>query len=282
MGESAFSPATGGTGRTVKRDDRSRDTQSRRALSAAVTIWFLTVAAGQWTFIFYLVTRYAAPAVSGGLEAWPGNNLATGYVPSDPVGNLAAAAHVFLAIPTLAAGQLQLLPRVRSSFPRLHRWSGRFYLSTAVAGSLTGLYMVWVRGNPQAGLAEHVGTSLGAALIIAFAALTLRAVAARDIAAHRCWAVRLFMTVSGVWFIRIGYGLWFFSQGADAPPPRSFSIFISYAQYAVPLALLELYRASGRNAPARIAMALLIALLTALTAIGLFEATRVLWLPRVA
>jgi type IV secretory pathway TrbL component len=53
---------------------------------------------------------------------------------------------------------------------------------TAIATSLAGFYMIWVR--------KAVSTNL-----------------AGDITKHRRWALRLFMVVNAVWFLRIGYRL---------------------------------------------------------------------------
>ena len=50
------------------------------------------------------------------------------------------------AIMTLT-GLVQLVPAVRSRWPRLHRWSGRVFLALAALLALGGLWLVWVRGS---------------------------------------------------------------------------------------------------------------------------------------
>lgn len=264
-------------------DRASLERRAGSALKRSAAIWFATVAVGQWIFIAYLLAHYVVPALTGGLAAWAAHDLATGYVDGDTWGNLAVAMHVFLAILVLGAGQLQLVPSLRARRPALHRWTGRIYMTGAIVTGGTGLYMVWVRGNPRAGPLEHIGTSIGALLIIVFAAMALYCAFERDIRAHRRWALRLFMVVSGVWFIRLGYGLWFLFGGDSPAELKAFSVFISYAQYLVPLAALELYLRTGENGGAlgRFTVAALILCFTFVMAAGIYQATVALWIPRV-
>ncbi len=261
----------------------SLERRARSALKRSAAIWFAAAVVGQWIFIAYLLAHYVLPALAGGLAAWSDHDLATGYVEGDPWGNLAVAMHVFLAMLVLGSGQLQLVPSLRARRPAFHRWSGRVYMMGAVIIALAGLYMVWIRGNPRAGLLEHIGTSSGAVLIIAFAVKALYCALERDIRAHRRWALRLFMVVSGVWFIRLGYGLWFLLGGSSAIELKTFSVFISYAQYLVPLAVLELYLRTGENGGAysRFAVAALILCFAFVMGIGIHQATVALWIPRV-
>jgi hypothetical protein len=117
--------------------------------------------------------------------------------------------------------------------------------------------------------------------------MALRRALARDFAAHRRWALRLFLCVSGVWFFRVGLMFGLAVNGG----PAGFDIntftgpflsFLSFAQYLLPLAMLELYLrcGAGGGAVARGGTALLLVALTLAMTVGLSVATVGMWLPR--
>lgn len=119
------------------------------------------------------------------------------------------AAHLLLAVIIIGGGPLQLIPQIRARAPAFHRWVGRSYLLTAVISSIAGLYMIWTRGT-IGGPVLQAAISLDGVLIISFAAIAVRFAIARNIVAHRRWALRLFMVASAAWFYRIGFMGWAF------------------------------------------------------------------------
>jgi len=255
------------------------------ALKVAARFWFIIAVIGQWLFAFYVAASYGISGIQGHFTAW--NKGAHRYIPGDTVGNIAIAAHLFIAVIILAGGPLQLIPQIRSKAPRFHRWNGRFYIPAVFMTSLAGLYLVWVRGT-IGDVVQHLGVSLDAVLIMIFSVLALRSALARDFRTHGRWALRLFMVVNGVWFFRIGLMLWilinkgpvgFDSQTFTGP----FISFLSYANYLLPLAVLELYLWTKEQPGAlrRFAMATVLGVLTLGMAVGVFAATKVLWIPRV-
>ena len=112
---------------------------------------------------------------------------------------------------------------------------------------------------------------------------------AGDFRRHRRWALRLFMVVSAVWFFRIGLMGWLtINQGPVGIDFETFTgpflNFLNFAQYLLPLAILEFYlRAREGSSPsAQWAVAATIAIATLLTAVGIFAATAGMWLPELA
>ena len=75
----------------------------------------------------------------------------------------------------------------------------------ALVTSVSALYMIWTRETFGGILMNDIGVSLNAVLIMVFAAMTLRYAMARKIAVHQRWALRTFMVVSGVWYLRVMY-----------------------------------------------------------------------------
>ncbi|MGD9563708.1 MAG: DUF2306 domain-containing protein [Pyrinomonadaceae bacterium] len=257
-----------------------------KALRAAAGTWFVTAVIGQLIFVYYLLGLYGRGALRGDFEVLS-KVMPHGYVPGDTFGNLAVFAHVLLAVVVTLGGALQLTPQVRNRFPAFHRWNGRVYLTVVVATSLIGLYMVWFRGS-VGDLSQHLGISLDAVLILAFSALALRTAMNRKLADHRRWALRLFLVSSAVWFFRISLMFWLvINQGPAGFDPDTFTgpflTFLSFADYLIPLAVLEIYfyaRERGET-PAKMAAAAALFVLTLAMSIGILAATMLMWLPRV-
>jgi hypothetical protein len=255
------------------------------ALKAAATAWFVVAVLGQLVFVGYVIGFYGRAALQGRFEAW-NKVLPHGYVAGDAFGNLVVSLHLAFATVVIVGGALQLMPVVRRVAPAFHRWNGRVYLASVLLMSIGGLVMVWTRGT-VGDFSQHVAISINALLIIAFAGMALRHALARRIDVHRRWALRLFLVVGGVWFFRIGLMAWIVvNQGPVGFDPKAFTgpflTFLSFAQYVLPLAALELYlRAqAARGSLQRIAVAACLLVLTVVTAGGVAAASMIMWLPR--
>lgn len=256
-----------------------------RALDVSARLWFVVATLGHWIFVAYVAGYYGPLLFLGGLQALRKAPLFNGFMPGDAAGNLAVAAHVLLAVIILGGGPLQLIPQIRARFPSFHHWLGRTYLLTAVVSAGAGLYLIWTR--PLFGaVITNVATSIDGVLIIAFAAITLRYAIARDIRTHRRWALRLFMVTSSVWFLRVGHQAWSLLTGGAGIDERTFTgpfIYIwAFGQYLLPLTVVELYlRARDSPNPRhRSMMAGGLLALTVLMSIGIFQAAKNSWLPR--
>ena len=254
-----------------------------RALKAASIFWFLTAVAGQWLFVAYILSLYGGPTVTGHFEGWNRNTgLFNGHVAGDTPGNLMFASHMMGAALITFAGTLQLVPQIRQHALTFHRWTGRVYLIAAAIMALGGLYLVWVRGG-YFHIPGALAITLDAVLILVFGAMTLRQALARNIAAHQRWALRLFMVVSGVWFLRVGLMGWIvINQGPVGMTGNMdgwFDLFAVYGNYLVPLAILELYlRAkASRSSVQKYAVAGLVTLATLVMAVGIFGAYMFMW-----
>jgi uncharacterized membrane protein len=242
---------------------------------------------GQSIFAFAVASFYGMAVVRGtSQQAWTGH-ITHGYVAGDAMGNFAVATHLFSASIVILAGIIQLIPRIRERAPAFHRWNGRLYIVTAFAISLAGLYMTWVRGS-VGDFPQHLGSTVMAVLITVCAAMALRYAMARDFRTHRRWALRLYLVVSASLFIRAGIFLSFvLNRGPFGFDPATFSgpflTFISFAQYLVPLGVLEIYfRAQERSSvPLRYAMAAGLTVLTLALGAGIFAVTAVTWVPQI-
>ena len=260
------------------------DSAADTALTAATRFWFVVTVVGQLVFAFTVGSFYALTALRGDYHKW---NFTNGYVPGFSMGNTAVIMHVASAAFVMLAGAVQLVPQIRNRFPVFHRWNGRIYMLTAVTLSVAGLYMTWIRGS-VGDLSVHLGSTLNAVLIWLCGGMALRYALARDFKTHRRWALRFFLVVSAPWFFRIGFFLSFLvfkgPFGFDPVTFRGpFLTFMTFAQYLIPLAVLEIYL-QARDRPGalrRMATAGLLFVLTLVMAAGLFAVATAQWVPQV-
>ena len=255
-----------------------------KALKAAARFWFVVTVLGQLALAFTVASFYALTALRGDYHKW---NFTNGYVPGFSMGNTAVLMHVASAVIIMLAGAVQLVPQIRNRFPIFHRWNGRIYLLTAVTLSVAGLYMTWIRGS-VGDLSVHLGSTLNAVLIWLCGGMALRYALARDFTTHRRWALRFFLVVSASWFFRIGFFLsLLIFKGPFGFDPATFRgpflTFMTFAQYLIPLAVLEIYlRAQDRpGALRRMAMAANLFVLTLVMVAGLFAVAMAQWVPQV-
>lgn len=255
-------------------------------LRAATRFWFAVTVVGQLAFSFAVASFYGLAALRGDFHGWS-KFITHGHVAGDTLGNFAVMLHVASAALIMLIGVLQLAPAVRERFPVFHRWNGRVYMLTAISASVAGLYMTFIRGS-GGDLTQHLGATLGAVLIWTFAGTALHYALARNFRTHRRWALRLFMAISASWFYRIVFflTLLIFRRPVGFDPTTftgPFPSFMSFGQFLLPLAVLEIYfRTQDRpGAGRRIAMAAGLFVLTLAMFAGLFAVTMAIWVPDV-
>ncbi len=124
----------------------------------AVKAWFAARAFGQLLFCYRL-------ALTGDFAGWAAKEVISGYVAGETVGNGNFAAHVLVAAVMATAGLLQLVPSLRARWSKLHRWSGRIFIATALFLSIGGLWLTCVRGAYLT-LTYAVAISIDAALTV--------------------------------------------------------------------------------------------------------------------
>ena len=256
-----------------------------RSLQIITKIIFSIAVLGQWLFVFYIVVFYGGVALSGDIEKI-NDTVYHGIISGDTMGNAAFAIHVFLAAIITFGGPIQFMKPIRTNFPTFHRWNGRIYFVTAILISLAGLYMIFSRG-PAGSIAIGIGNTINATLIITFAFVAWRYAMKRKFDLHKKWAIRTFIVVSGVWFFRIGYGLWILITGFTAPGVTNnldgpFDIFLGFAHTILPLMILELYFyvIASKSTIFKRWMSAFLILLTILLSGGIVMAFMIFWAPQ--
>lgn len=252
-------------------------------LKASAALWFTVAAAGQWLFAYYVLAVFGPKIVADGVAGLSQVRLLHGYVAGDTLGNIASTAHILLAIVIHGGGPLQLIPRIRKHAPAFHRWNGRAFLVAVIVSTVFGLYLQWIRGATQ-GPSDTGGNTVASILIFIFAAAALRHARARNFDVHRRWALRLFLVASAVWFIRLGsYGSQFLEHVFAIRFVPAYYESMNALKLLVPLGMLELYfwARSRASSNGQIAVAALMVVMTLLTAVGIYGAATIKWLPAI-
>ena len=157
-------------------------------------------------------------------------------------------------------------------------------LTIACFLALSGLWMSVARGAYLSVVSE-VAIGINGLLILIFAGLAWREATRRRFDSHRRWAMRTFMVVSGVWFLRVGLMGWVLINRGPVGMTKTLSgpadIVLTFGSYLIPLAVLELYFAAGRSSSGafRILVAGLVLVAAAWTALGSVGAAALMWGP---
>lgn len=226
-----------------------------RWLRRAGGLWFGTALIGQAGFIAFIVLYYGTRTLSGQFAAWNDKPIIKGYVAGDLSGNIMFAAHVLLAAVITLGGLMQLIEPLRRRFPALHRWNGRLFMLTALFMALGGIWLTWGR-NTQLSQVSAIAITLNGALIVVCALIAWHHALRRRFDRHRSWAMRTFMLVNGVWFLRVGIMAWVLLNqgpvGMDGKLSGPADIALVFGCYLLPLGGLELYMWADRQGRALI------------------------------
>jgi hypothetical protein len=256
------------------------------ALRWAGVLWFVVAAIGQTAFIGFILAFYGVRTATGNFAGWNDKPLIDGYIKGDDAGNIVFAAHVLLASVVTLGGLMQMIPALRRKWPGLHRWTGRTFLVIAIFMALSGVWLAVVRGT-YLSVISAVAILINAVLILIFAGLAWRHAVKRRFEQHRRWAMRTFMVVSGVWFLRVGLMGWIVVNRGPVGMTKDMSgpadIVMTFGSYLIPLAFLELHGAAERSADGvrKILTAALIVVASAFTAVGVFGTIAFMWSPYV-
>lgn len=134
-------------------------------------------------------------------------------------GNFGMGLHLMAGGLLQLAGFIQFVPRLRSTYPAFHRWTGRFYALLSILAPIGGLIYIFISGC-VGGIVMDVAFARNGLYMMFCAVHTVRHAYRRRIDEHRPWAIRLVATVMSSWVYRIEYSLWAIVTGGTAPGHR--------------------------------------------------------------
>lgn len=113
---------------------------------------------------------------------------------------IAGWSHAFGGAIAALIGPFQLITRVRTSWPKVHRWLGRTYLIAVLAGGLAGLYFAPVS---SAGTVGRVGFATLAVFWLFSGTRAYLAIRRGKVQEHRRWMLRNYALTFGAATLRI-------------------------------------------------------------------------------
>ncbi len=257
---------------------------SRQVLNWAVMAWYIVTTLGMWIFVYFIYAFYG-PTVNGDFETWNQNSLLThGYLAEDKVGNLMFLIHFLLAGILTAGGTVQLIPYFRRKGQFLHRWNGRVFLFAAFIVTLSGLGMNLIRDVGKHGDSWPSPIDVNGILIIVFVCIAWFRIRKGRVDLHRVWALRSFVVISGVWFLRVGVAAWITLTTIVYGEPQNVNQFFEawkWGCFLVPLLILECYLLSNKRNEAvfHYVMSAIIFISSILLGVGIMGAYQIFWGP---
>jgi hypothetical protein len=243
------------------------------------TVWISATLFG-----LYIVAFYVGALADGQVAKW-NQNLPGLYEAHSPAATSALGLHFLAGGLILILGCIQLIGKVRTRWPALHRWLGRIYVSAALLAGLGGLTFILVLGT-IGGRIMDIGFGLYGALMVLAAVQTYRYARARSLTLHRAWALRLFALAIGSWLYRMDYGFWLLLGGGrghthDFHGP--FDHVMAFFFYVPNLLIVEAFiRAQSAASPKiKLAAAGLFAAATGFLLLGTYYFTKLYWGPAI-
>jgi uncharacterized membrane protein len=140
---------------------------------------------------------------------------------------------------------LQFIPRLRSRYPRFHRWSGRLLVVLGLIIGISALIMSFT--SSIGGANETAATSVFAVLFLVSLCKGFYHIRRREIALHREWMIRMFAIGFAIASVRPIVGMFFaFSKLS----PHEFFGIAFWLGFTIQLLLAEIWINYTRSASA--------------------------------
>ncbi len=184
-----------------------------------VLIWAVTLAVGAFFLLRNVPEYFVFTQESYGNYYWP----RAGYLFPHIVGGLIA----------MVIGPFQFWPRIRNSYPKVHRITGRVYLLGILVGALGGIGLALTTRGAAPYAAGLLALSFAWLLT---ASLAFFAIKQRDFVQHKEWMIRSYVvTFAFVTFRLVTDALAYFGIGELM---SNYSV-MAWAAWAVPLLVTE-------------------------------------------
>lgn len=255
-------------------------------LNKSIKAWIAIALCGQWLFAAYIFSLYALPSLVGQSDVTSQLAPSTVSREKNTLESVILFSHVLPAILMALSGLLQLFPRIRQKYPKFHRINGRMFFVLGISGALTGLYLTWGGGFRLSDIGS-LGLTLNGILIPIFITMAWRTARNKQFDLHQRFAVHSFLLVNGVWSFRLYLMGWFIvnqgPNGNTATLDGPADIFISFACYLFPMAIVELYfmAKKSRHLGLKWVATSCTTFGAIITFVGVIAASMMMWFPRI-
>lgn len=162
--------------------------------------------AGLGVFGGYIALR-ATGATIKNFEQW--QKLVAGLpmsTASEWIANLGIGLHFLMGTVLVLAWPILLSARIRAQHRKVHRWTGRIYVSAGCLAGAGGMSYILTHGTFSR--AAAIAFSVWGSVMMISAVMAYVHARARRFDRHRAWAIRLFSMVMGSWLFDIEIQAW--------------------------------------------------------------------------
>ncbi len=162
--------------------------------------------------IHVLQNRYQPTTLPPGVPNFPEE----GFV----LNPLLTLIHILPALLFIVLGSLQFVKRIRSRWPRVHRWIGRVVLTSGVIVGISGMVMGFKMSI--SGVSETAATTLFGALFLFSLMRAFLCIRNANIVMHRQWMIRAYALGMAVTTTRPIVGIFFATSSLTGLTPKDF------------------------------------------------------------
>jgi len=236
-------------------------------------------------FALYIAAFFGGQMLADKPEGW-NQALSDLFKPNQPLRNLSIGAHFATGIVLLLLGPLQFIEVIRKKATWFHRTIGSLYSGAAILAGMGGLAFI-VLGGTVGGIVMSIGfAGYGLAMAVCGVMTPFAAIRQR-FDAHRAWVIRLFSLAIASWLYRMEYGFLFAlldGAGHQSDFRGTVDYVMAFAFYLPNLIVAEVIirRPLGTwPVAAQRGLALILALLTTLLAVGSAFFVLEIWWPEI-
>jgi uncharacterized membrane protein len=163
-------------------------------------------------------------------------------------------AHILPGMLFMVLGPLQFVRSLRTKYPALHRWSGRFLLTASAIIGVTGMTMAF--GKTIGGVDEKAAITLFGSFFLIALAKGLWHALRREFIQHREWMIRGYAIGLAVASIRPIIGMFFAAAllGGHTPDPSRFFGTAFWVGFTLQMIAAEIWINYTRPAAGQLAM----------------------------
>jgi hypothetical protein len=168
-------------------------------------VFYLAALLGLGIFGTYILLR-ATGATFQNFQQW--KDLVSGaqrLAPADWIASVGIGMHYFMGAVLVLAWPILFSSKIRTRHRRVHRWTGRIYVSAGLLAGVGGMSFILAHHD---GGAPHIAFAIWGSVMMLSAVLAFVHARAKRFDLHRAWAIRLFAMVLGSWIFDLEYRAW--------------------------------------------------------------------------
>jgi hypothetical protein len=167
-------------------------------------IFYFAALVGLAIFGTYILLR-AFGGTFENFHQW--NSLISGkpMAASELIASAGIGMHYFMGAVLVLAWPILFSTTIRTRQPRVHRWTGRVYVTAGLLAGVGGLSFIL---GHRTGTWDHIAFAIWGSVMMLSSVMAYVHARARRFDLHRAWAIRLFAMVLGSWIFDLEFRAW--------------------------------------------------------------------------